>query len=335
MTIARSLIVTLIAFGFIVQPAGAKPLFYKDKIVRIIASGSAGSLDDRYSRIVARHISKHIPGKPKTVVLNMPGGAGILAANWVYNIPKRNGLTLGALDRSLALKSVLGVPRTRFDPVKFNWIGTPVQETESCFVRSGTAYTSANDLVTAGPPVKMEATHRSSYIVPRILNSVIGTNIKVIFPDQDSKKSDFAARIEQVDGICGWNSSTLKALDKPSLAKIRILLQIGRNANPAFQDVPLASTFADPKKKGVLDVYNQQLSVGRPWAMPPDVPSERVATLRKAFAKLGTDPAFLKAAEDARIDINPLSGKELQALVTKLVDIPAERKPELKKLFDY
>jgi hypothetical protein len=137
--------------------------------------------------------------------------------------------------------------------------------------------------------------------------------------------------------MCGWGYASLRALRARWFAKkfIRILVQVGREKHPDLQDVPLASDLAKADKKAVLEVYNKQLSVGRPWTLPPGVAPERVATMRQAFANVMKDPGFLADAKKARIQINPLHGKDLQALVEKMVDVPAENKAALKKIFNY
>lgn len=339
MTFLRSIFGALIVLGCLVQAAGADESVYKGKQVVILVSADAGTSYDLYPRIAARHISKYIPGNPRIVVKNMPGASGMVAANWLYNIAKRDGLTLGAIHRTLPLTQALGVPQARFDPAKFNWIGTPVQETASCFVRSDSVYKNAQDLVTAAKPVKMAATQPRSdiYIVPLMLNNVMGTNMEVTSGYRGIMATALAVDKGEVDGICGWGYASLRALKKDWFAKnaIRILVQVGREKHPALQDVPLASDLAKGDKKAVLEVYNKQLSVGRPWVMPPGVAPERVETLRQAFVKVMKDPDFLEEAKKARIQINPLPGKELQALVEEMVDVPAENKGALKKIFNY
>ena len=329
MTFARSLIGTLIVLGFTVQPAGADRYFYKGKVVSILVATSPGGATDRYSRLAARHISKHILGNPKIVVMNRPGGAGMLAANWVYNIAKKDGLTLGAINRALPLTAILGAAGAQFEPAKFNWIGTPVQGTTSCFVRSDSSFKTTTDLVKAPQPVKMAATQRRSdtFIVPLLLNSVLDTKMTVISGYRSIRGTASALRKREVDGGCGWSYTSVQALENDLSAAITIRV---------LKDVQsVASDLAKPDKKAILDIYNKQLSLGWPWVMAPRVPPERVETMRQAFTKLMKDPSFLKEAKKARIEINPLPGEALQTLVHQLVESAAKNKPELKKLFKY
>ena len=339
MTSLRNFLVASTALGCLWSSALADESVYRGKQVVIVVSADAGTSYDRYPRIAARHMARHIPGKPRIVVKNMPGASGMVAANWLYNIAKRDGLTIGAIHRTLPLTQALGVPQARFDPVRFHWIGTPVQETASCFVRSDSPYRKAEDLVQAAKPVKMAATQPRSdvFIVPLMLNDVMGTRMEVTSGYRGIMATALAVDKGEVDGICGWGYASVRALKADWFANesIRILVQIGREKHPALPDVPLASDLARPDKKDFLEVYNRQLSVGRPWVMPPGAPPERVETLRRAFASLMEDPAFLEDARKARIQINPLPGKELQALVERMVDIPAENKAALKKIFNY
>ena len=339
MVFLRTILGALIVLGFLVQTAAADESAYKGKQVTIVVSADAATSYDLYPRTAARHLSKYIPGNPKIVVKNMPGASGIVAANWLYNIAKKDGLTLGAIHRTLPLTRALGVKQARFDPVKFNWVGTPVQETASCFVRSDSPYKNAEDLVNAKKPVKMAATQPRSdiYIVPLMLNRVMGANMEVTSGYRGIMATALAVDKGEVDGICGWGYASLRALKKDWFEKkaIRILVQIGREKHPGLQDVPLASELAKGDQKAILEVYNKQLSVGRPWAMPPGVAPERVETMRQAFAQVMKDPAFLKDAAKVRIQINPLHGKDLQTLVAQMVDIPEANKPVLKKTFNY
>lgn len=339
MVFLRTILGALIVLGFLVQAAAADESAYKGKQVTIVVSADAATSYDLYPRTAARHLSKYIPGNPKIVVKNMPGASGIVAANWLYNIAKKDGLTLGAIHRTLPLTRALGVKQARFDPVKFNWVGTPVQETASCFVRSDSPYKNAEDLVNAKKPVKMAATQPRSdiYIVPLMLNRVMGAKMEVTSGYRSIMATALAVDKGEVDGICGWGYASLRALKKDWFEKkaIRILVQVGREKHPGLKDVPLASDLAKGDQKAILEVYNKQLSVGRPWTMPPGVAPERVETMRQAFAQTMKDPAFLKDAAKVRIQINPLHGKDLQTLVAQMVDIPDANKPVLKKTFNY
>ena len=151
-----------------------------------------------------------------------------------------------------------------------------------------------------------------------------GTKLEVTSGYRSLGAAALAVEKSEVSGMCGWGYASLRALRANWFAKkfIRILIQVGREKHPDLQDVPLASDLAKADKKAVLEVYNKQLSVGRPWTLPPGVAPERVATMRQAFVNVMKDPAFLADAKKARIQINPLPGKELQALVEKMIDHP-------------
>lgn len=314
--------------------------FYKGKQLVIIVSAYAGSSYDLYPRVAAKHLSMHIPGNPKIVIKNMPGASGLLAANWLYNVARKDGLTIGAIHRTLPLAQALGVPQARFDPVKFQWLGTPVQETASCFVRSDTPYKTIEDLVETSEPVKMAATQPRSdiYIVPLLLNDMLKTKMKVTPGYSGIGTAALAVEKGEVDGVCGWGYASLSAIKSDWFKRnfIRILLQIGREKHSGLPDIPLASDLIkSPKHARLLKVYDTQLSVGRPWVVPPGVPAERVKVLRKAFTDAVNDPQFLKDAAKAKIQVNPLSGEELQGLVEEMVDVSPEDRGPLKKVFNY
>ena len=170
----------------------------------------------------------------------------MVAANWLYNIAKRDGLTLGAIHRTLPLTQALGVPQARFDPAKFNWVGTPVQETASCFVRADSAYKTVEDLMNAAKPVKMSATQPRSdiFIVPLMLNNVVGTKLEVTSGYRSLGAAALAVEKGEVSGMCGWGYASLRALRANWFAKnfIRILLQVGREKHPTSRTCPWPPT---------------------------------------------------------------------------------------------
>lgn len=339
MNLLRNVLLVLTVLCAFVPLAGADEPFYAGKQVVIVVSADAGTSYDLYPRIAAKYIGKYIPGNPTVIVKNMPGASGLLAANWLYNVAKPNGLTLGAIHRTLPLTQALGVPQAKFDPNEFIWIGTPVQETASCFVRADTPYETVQDLITAAKPVKMAATQPRSdvYIVPGMLNDIVGTNLEVASGYRSIMATALAVEKGEADGVCGWGYASLSALKSDWFANdyIKVLLQIGREKHPDLQDVPLASDLAKPEQKRLLEVYNTQLSVGRPWVMPPGVPEERVKIMREAFVDVMKDPGFIADTNKAKLQVNPLPGEELQVLVADMVDISDEQRPVLKKLFNY
>ena len=333
MSYSRSLIGALVVLGFIVQPAGADQS-YKGKTIQLVVPESVGSFTDRYNRIAARHMLKHIPGTTGIVVRNMPGASGMVAANWLYKFARPDGLTMGAIHRTMPLKKALGVKQARFEPAKFNWIGTPVQGTAVCIVRADKQYKTAEALVNAKKPVKMAATRRQSdsFVVPLMLNKVMGANMMVISTLVGGRTAALALNKGETDGFCTSRHRELSTFEKNA---IRVLVQIGRKKHPELEDVPLATEFVKDDKKDILEVYNKQLSVGLPWVMPPGVPKDRVETMRKVFRDVTSDPEFRAEAKKAGIQINPLTGNELQLLVESILKIPPSTKLPVKDLFGY
>ncbi len=319
--------------------AQAKSPFYERKQITFIVSTEAGTSYDLYPRIATRHLPRHIPGNPKIIIKNMPGAAGIVAANWLSRVPKRDGLTIGAIHRTLPLAQALGVPQVKFDAARFHWIGTPIQETASCFVRSDSPYKTKEDLVKATKPVRIAATQPRSdvFITPLILNKVLGTRFKIVSGYRFGA-AGLAVERGEVDGMCGWGYASLKALKSHWLEKgfIRILLQVGQKKHADLPNVPLASDLVtDPQAKQLLQMWDTQLAVGRPWMTPPGVPEDRVRILRQAFLDVMKDPKFLNDARKAKIEINPLAGDQVQALVQKILATPASVRDFLKEIFKY
>ena len=298
--------------------------FYKGKQITLLVGSGAGGGYDVYARTFARHFSKHIPGQPGVVVKNMPAAGGMAAANTLYNQGDKEGLTLAAHTNGIAMDPLLGNAAAKFDGRKFNWLGSigklqnvcaiwhehPIKTIEQARVQEFTA---------AGAGATS-----NTVIVPRILNALLGTKIKVIAGYEPGQGDAIAMESREVDGVCGLAWSTIKASRAHWIKdkKINILVQMAMDKLPDLPDVPGALELVSGENRQILELILIRQEMGRPFAAPPGVPAERVQALRQAFEATLGERDFLAEARQAQLDIEPLSGQRIDELLAGAYGAP-------------
>lgn len=306
--------------------AQAQPVegFYKGKQITLLVGSGAGGGYDVYARTFARHFGKHVPGQPTVVVKNMPAAGGMAAANTLYHQGDKEGLTLAAHTNGVAMDPLLGNAAAKFDGRKFNWLGSigklqnvcaiwhehPIKTIEQARLQEFTA---------AGAGATS-----NTVIVPRILNALLGTKIKVIAGYEPGQGDAIAMESREVDGVCGLAWSTIKASRAHWIKdkKITILLQMAMEKLPDLPDVPGALEMVSGENKRVLELILIRQEMGRPFAAPPGVPADRVEALRQAFQKTLGDEGFLSEARQAQLEIEPLSGQRIDELLAEAYGAP-------------
>lgn len=303
--------------------------FYRGKTVTVVVGYGAGGGYDLYARTLARHLGRHIPGNPVVVVVNMPGAGSLVAVNHLYNVAPRDGTTLGMVSANVLLAQLIGRPEARFDATRFNWVGSMNAETYICIARSDAPVQTFADLFTIPVRFGGSGAGSESGLHPPFLNGVLGTKIELVSGYPGSNEIDLAIERGEVYGRCGHTWSSLKARragwvtgDKPF---VRILVQMPRK-HPELSHVPAVGEYArDQRVRELVETFFGPAQMGRPFALPPAVPSERVAALREAFVRTLRDPAFLKEADQVNLDLNgAMGGADVQALVTRCVKAPRE-----------
>ena len=322
---------------FLAAPAVAQQDYYKDKTLRFVVGYSPGGGFDIYTRAIARHIGKHIPGNPTTVVHNQPGAGGLIAANSVYKVAKPDGLTVGNFIGSLVIDQVLGAPGIEFDAHKFEWVGVPMQESNACVLTKASGIMSLEQWKASGTPIKLGATAPGdpTYNIPLILKEVLGVPVQVVGGYKGIQGILVAAESGEVAGAC-WQWESIKTTWRKALdaGEVSLLVQINTQPHPELSSVPNAFTLAkdDASRRllqaGVLD----PAAITRLYALPPGTPKEHVATLRKAFLDALKDPEFLTEAKKLNIEVKPMSGEELEKVIARQFDLPAETVSTLKAL---
>jgi tripartite-type tricarboxylate transporter receptor subunit TctC len=317
-------------------PAGADPVadFYTGKQIRFIIRSGVGGSYDQYSRLLARHIGKHIPGNPSVLPVNMPGGGGIRAATYVAKVAPQDGTVLTMVSQGLPVDQALGLnPSFQADLREFPWIGN-VSSSNQVLVTWHTSPTKTLDQLMARETVIGSSQAGSiSVQMPAVLNNIVGTRIKIVFGYPDGKDINLAMERGEVEGRATNPWASYIATD-PNYVQQKLIIpiiQMGMTKEADLPDVPLMRDLAkNPADQAVLDFMSKSVAVGRPIATTPGVPADRIAALRKAFDDTLRDPAFIQEAKTQRAEIQPMTGAQLAQVVKDIIDAPAELRERVK-----
>ena len=304
--------------------------FYKGKTVTVVVTGATGSIYDLSARLVTRYMSEHLPGKPTMVIKMMVGGGHLVGTNWLYNVAPRDGTVLASIGEAIPLTQVLEPEQAKFDVSKFNWLGNPGLSNLVLATWADKGVKTIDDakkkqvIIGAGGPTS------PSGQMPRALNNVLGTKFKIIvgFP---STSIDLAMERGEVDGRGSAQVSYYKTVRPHWVAenKLAYLVQWGPKRDPDLPDVPLLTELArNEAERQVFALLSSTVVVGRPILTTPDVPADRLAALKEAFAKTMQDPNFLEEAKKLNLEINPLYADEMQKLINAVIATP----PDVVKL---
>ena len=294
--------------------------FYRGKTIKLIAGSQVGASYDSYARILARHMPRHLPGQPTIVVQNMPGAEGLAAANNLYNLAERDGTTIGVLNRATVLASLVGNEQARFKSELFNWLGTTASFEDNAYlfvIRAALPYQHVESLRTSATPLHVG---NSGSPLVTLLKSGLHLNINLI-EGYGKSELDLAFERGEVDGV-GIAYANLVARHPTWLKNkfIRPLIQFGRSERfSVFPDVPTAREVArNPEERGLIGLAEASLLIAYPFALPPTVPLDRVAIVRKAFIDTMHDPAFREDVIKGKLDYSPKDGDEIQATISSM-----------------
>ena len=301
--------------------------FYKGKNVDLYIGYSVGGAYDLYARMVARHIGKHIPGNPTVLPKNMEGAGSLRLANWLYNVGPKEGTAFGIIGRGTGFDTLLGNKAAQFDATKFTWIGSANNEVSICVAWTGSGITKFEDLLTKELVVGGTSSSADTDQFPKIVNGVLGTKMKVVTGYPGGNEVGLAMERGEVQGRCGWSWSSVKSTHQKWIEekKFSILVQLALDKHADLPDVPLVIDLAknDEQRKILRLIFARQV-MGRPFLAPPGVPPDRTEALRKAFMETMTDKDFLADTEKAQMEINPVPGDKLEALVKEIYATPKE-----------
>lgn len=317
-------------------PVAADPVadFYKGKQIRLIIRAGVGGTYDLYGRLLARHMARHIPGNPTILPVNMAGGGGIKAANYVAEVAPRDGTILTLVSQGLAVDQGLGLnPSFQADLRNFNWIGNLSSAGQVVVAWHTSPTKTLADAMKRETVLGTTGAGASAVQIAAVLVNVIGAKFKLVVGYGDAHDVNLAMERGEVEARSSspW-PSYLAATPHYVLDKLIVpLVQVGLEKDLELPQVPLLRDLAkSPREREVLDFLSMAVAVGRPLATTPGVPADRVAALRKAFDETLADPAFLADAEHQRLELRAMNGAALGKLVRDVIETPAELRERVK-----
>jgi len=315
----------------------AQDSFYKGKTIRIIVGASAGGGYDTYSRTIARHMGKYIPGNPTIAVENMPGAGFLISANHMYKVAKPDGLTIGHFIGGLFLQQLLGKPGIEFDARRFEYIGVPAQDNYAIGISKATGITSMEQWLASKTPIKLGGVGAGSATddIPKVLKEAIGLPIHLVSGYKGTADVRLAFASGEVQGVCNaWESFKATWRKELESGELLIVVQNIPKPHPDLPKVPLVIDFAktDEGRKLIRAIVHSVGPTARPYVLPPGTPKERVDILRKAFTDTMKDQEFLAEAKKAKLDINPLDGAELERNVREVFNLDPTLVPKAKEI---
>ena len=320
----------------------AQTNFYQGKTITVIVGTVPGGLYDRWGRLFARVMGKHIPGKPDTVVQNMPGGGSMVAANYLYEVAKPDGLTIGMFQTHMYLQQMAQRPEVKFDVRRFNWLGSQEKGTMMLYIRSDSPYRSIDEIIKAKEPPKCGATGLSDQtnLFTRLLEETLGARFTRVLGYKGGSEVDLA--MERGEIICRATRITVHFSREPFLTWDkkgwdRHLVQAGEKRDQRLPDTPTIFELMDKYKTSEVGRRFARVllagdELGRPMVAPPAVPAERVKILREAYNKALQDPELLDEVKRSKLDMEPITGEEVEAVYKELMDQPAGVVDLVKKL---
>ena len=328
---------TIAALVLLAIPRAPADEFYKGKTLTFVVGFSAGGGFDTYTRLIARHFGKHVPGNPTVVVENRTGAGSLIAANYIFNQAPPDGTVIGNWIGPLVLQQVLGNKAAKFDGRKFGWLGAPTPDSGVCALTKASGINTMDDWFKSTRPIKIGATAPGSTTddVPKLVQAALGLPMKLVSGYAGTSKVRLAAESGEVDGGCwAWESI------KPTWAKglqsgeVHIVLQSTKKAHPDLKNVPLALQYAkSDDARALLDIADGAYAQGaRPYTVPPGVPPDRLQLLQKAFMETLRDPDLLKEAEKSQVDIDPIDGPTIAKLMAGLYELSPALKSKLTTL---
>jgi tripartite-type tricarboxylate transporter receptor subunit TctC len=300
--------------------------FYKGRTIELGISSAVGGGYDAHARMLARHMSKYIPGHPTIVPKNLEGAGGLRLANMLYNTAPRDGTSFATMYRATTFEPLFGNKAAQFDASRFTWIGSASSEVSVCVSWHTSGIANHDDLRTVELVVAHGGASTDAYQFPKIINGVLGTRMRPVGGYRGGNEMLLAMERGEVGGRCGWSWSSVQATRREWIArkKVNFLMQLALGKHPDLPDVPLVLDLArTAEQRSILKLVFARQQIAYPFLAPPGVPQDRAAVLRSAFLKAMADPALLAEATKARLEIMPMSGREVQRLVTELHATPA------------
>ena len=306
--------------------------FFAGKAVRIVVGFSPGGGYDLYARQLGRYLGRHIPGHPSVVVQNMAGAGSLKAVNFLFNAAPRDGTVLATFARGIVFEPLIGrLDGAQFDAPKFNWIGSVSDEVSVCAINASLGIVTWQDMLIKKTVIGASGAGADSDVFPIVLRNLFHLPMRIVTGYPGGADLNLAMERGEIDGRCGWSWTSIVSRNRDWLTnkRIRITLQIALTKHEDLPDVPLVTDLvSDPRQAAALKLIVSRQSIARPFAAPPEVPVERVETLRQAFDDTMRDPDFLAEMRSQALEVHPVGGAEVQKLMRDVYASP----PEVMKL---
>jgi tripartite-type tricarboxylate transporter receptor subunit TctC len=295
--------------------------FYKSRTFTIVVGHEVGTGFDLYSRVLARHIGRHIPGNPNVVVQNMVGASGVTPANWLYNVAPKDGSVIMTFVHTAALEPIFGNGAARFDAAKLTWVGNMDEGIGICGVSPASGIGKFEDLLVKEVPIGSTGATGPLGKYALAVRNLLGAKIKLVPGYQGSASVKLAINRGEVHGICGISMSSITSQwrDELQSGAFKIILQLSGRPHPALAGVPHVERFAkSADDEQVFGLIFGAQALGRIYGSAPAIPAERRSALRAAFMATMNDPQFLSDATKSQIDINPTNGAEVESFIARI-----------------
>jgi tripartite-type tricarboxylate transporter receptor subunit TctC len=330
MNIGVSATATVVALLLSIVDVHAQTDFYAGRQITLLIGTTPGGGYDAYGRLLARHIGRHIPGKPAVIAKNMPGAGGVALANHLYNRAPKDGTEFATVQNGLAFEKLFhmlspGGSAALFDSTKFTWLGSMTQTVFVTVTWHTSSVKTLQDAMTTQAILGASGTSADSYVLAMLSNNLLGTKFKVVHGYAGATEVSLAVESGEVEGEAGKDWTTLTST-KPQWIrdkKINIIVQMGLRPHADIKGVPMAIELArTPDDRRVMEIVFAKFGMSRPFMAPPGLPPERTDVLRRAFNATLQDPMLLAEAQKLGMEIDPVSGSEVEALVSRIMSTP-------------
>ncbi|MDH3443791.1 MAG: tripartite tricarboxylate transporter substrate-binding protein [Deltaproteobacteria bacterium] len=338
------LLCTLFLSGGTTELAAQESNYFQGKEIRVVVGFTPGGFYDRWSRLLARFMPKYLPGNPEMIVQNMPGAGGLIAANFVYNVAKPDGLTVGMLGYGMYLDQMVGRTEAKYDIRKFGWIGSPEKSDVILYMRSDAPFKSIEDIRKSSTPPKCGSTgtQGTDFILARLLEDTLDLKITTVMGYPGGSEIDLA--VEKGEVQCRGMTAAPYFGREPFITWgkknfVNVLVFGGVKRDPRIPDTPTIYEIFDKENtpqesRQVADVILRGGDFGRPMVTPPKTPANVIKMLRDAHAKSMADPALLDEAKRGKMEVEAVSGEELEKLAEKMLSMPPSVVKRVKNVLE-
>ncbi len=314
----------LLAFGREAALADAAD-FYRGRTVQFHIGSAPGGGYDLFGRLIARHLGRFIPGKPNVIPVNMPGAAGLKMAGYLYSIAPKDGSALGILAQTAPLEQAFGVPGVQFDAARFTYIGRVAPAVEVTYTWNTSPTKTLEDARQRETVMGGASPDTNTVIYLNVLNALAGTKFRIISGYPGTAELNVALERGEIEGTTKtWEAFRAENSAWLEKGQVRIMLQYALKKAHDLPDTPLMSDLGrTPEEREALRFFASGNELGRGAMSTPDVPAERTAALREAFDAMVRDPEFLAEAAQRKIDVDPMGGEDVAALVRAILSAPS------------